>query len=102
MKKEKTPHWKARSLEELTNIKSVKDLYSLPTMRLLAYYKAERMRKIRYCETFNDDDGEYTFQYYKKYEYAKDILSKWEDYLITIKTVLNTRGNVESKRKITQ
>lgn len=94
MKKTKTPYWKARKLEELTILKSSRELENLPTKRLLSYYKAERMRRIRYNGCFNDYDHTYSYELDSKYKYVVDILNQWEDYLKSIKLILNQRENI--------
>jgi len=91
----KTPYWKARKLTDLTFIKSVEELNKLNTKRLLSYFKSERMRKIRYRESFNDYDHTYGYELDKKLSYVIDILEEWEFYLNLIKSILNTRENVK-------
>ena len=91
--KTKTQTQKARTIEELTTTKTNCELNSMSTKRLLAYYKAERMRRIKYRESF-DTGWDYSFYIYSQDKFVLDILKEWEGYLNRIKRILNTRENV--------
>ena len=73
--------------------KTLEELSKLNTKRLLSYYKSQRMKMIRYRESFYTG-WEYSFHLYKDMEYIKDELNEWEDYLNSIKSILNTRENI--------
>lgn len=92
--KKKISYWRVQKLPELTIIKSITELNKLNTKRLLAYYKAERMRRIRYNEFFNCYDHTYDYEHNKELYFVVDILNEWESYLCVIKSILNTREHV--------
>lgn len=91
----KIQYWKRNTLSDLTKIKSVEELNKLNTKRLLAYHKAERMRKIRYNELFYCYDYTYEYELNKELDFVVKNLSDWELYLGLIKSVLGKRENIE-------
>ena len=98
MKKLNKNYWKMKTLSDITTIKSEEDLNKLNTKRLLAYYKAERFRRIRYREHWFTG-YEYSYYLYKEDEFVLDILNKWEEYLYSIKDILNKRENIGEYNK---
>ena len=97
--KTKIQYWKRNTLNDLTKIKSVEELNKLNTRRLLAYFKAERMRKIRYNECFYDYNHGYSYEYTKELDFVIKNLHDWEMYLSLIKDILNTRENIGEYNK---
>lgn len=74
-------------------IKTIAELQRLPTKRLLAYLKAERLRLYRAgficgcCDEFMWDISD-------KHAYMKKEYEDWKAYLDLIKSLLNKRGHV--------
>lgn len=78
--------------------KTTEQLESLTTKNLLAYYRAERKRynlqKSEY--TFGVDKVDYLWDWYddEKYQIAKRKFENWQEYLNTIKEILNKKEHI--------
>lgn len=82
-------------------IKSDKELNSLNTKNLLAYYKAERKRFYSFeggC-TCHCGCGEKVWEVNHGYKIEEKKYEDWQDYLRKIRTILNVREHVELKKK---
>lgn len=77
--------------------KNIKEIESLNTRNLLAYYKAERQRFYKYdAEHLCGCCGEYIFNKGESEKKKKFFNNKeqWEAYLNKIKSILSKRENV--------
>ncbi len=74
--------------------KTIEQLKALNTKRLLLYYRAEQKRYIRNKELFYTD-YEYCWYVWTDFEPHLEKLKKWQNYLDTIKVVLNTREHIK-------
>lgn len=83
-------------------IKTDKELESLNTKNLLAYYKAERKRFFRWRHSQLSDHGAYSWELYKEDKHQEEKMIEWEKYLKKIKTILSKREHVKEKNKFNE
>lgn len=72
------------------------ELEKMSTKNLLAYYRAERKRCIKWRES-HYTGFEYSWHLYKEDQYLLELLTQWENYLKDIKNILNTREHIKRK-----
>jgi len=83
-------------MKDLFKTKTLIELESINTKNLLRYYKAERLRFLRFkgnytCQCCGELDWDLNT---KDYQDIKIVYINWKEYLESIKSILNTREHV--------
>lgn len=90
----KIKYWEKHKFTELVKVKTETELNRLTTVRLLAYYKAERQRRIKFNEFWYCGDHTYGYEWDRSLSYVVEILKEWDEYLNFVKSILNKREHI--------